>query len=164
MHVKYSRRWLMALLSVNLLLGIVIGILVDQHFLTPAEADSTTVDARPAEPRWHRHRHRPNKERIIGWMTERLQLTASQQEALGALLEEHRAAEREYHEKRREEFREMRGRFMDQIAEVLTEDQLARFQEMREEMEAKRRERMREMRERWSRRRPPGGEGPAPQP
>jgi len=165
MHTKNSGRWLMALLSVNLLLGIAIGILVDQHFLTSAEADSATVGERPAEPpRGHRHEQRPRKDRIIGWMTDQLELTESQQAALGTMLEQHRAAEKDYHLKRREEFKQMRGRFMDQIAEVLTEDQLARFQEMRQELERERQERMQRMRERWSRTRPPDGQEPAPQP
>jgi hypothetical protein len=72
---------------------------------------------------------------MILWLTHQLHLTDRQQTALGALLEKQQSAQRECHLRQREEFSQMRERFMDEIETELDGSQIDEFREMRRQME-----------------------------
>lgn len=143
MHVKSSRRWLVAMLLVNLLLGIVVGILIDQFLLTPAEADvslQTPAQVSPgARPRW------PSKAHVVRRLTKELDLDESQEEVLSALFDQHRQTEAKFFAGQRARYKEIRQSFMTEVESGLTEDQVAKLRELRERMEHKRQE----MRKKW---------------
>ena len=82
MKPKTSQRWLVSLLLVNLLIGIVIGILLDQYFLTPAEARPDAHNKRPTGIQGLK----PPKPRMLEKLGQMLDLSDEQHAALSVLV------------------------------------------------------------------------------
>ncbi|MBI2190493.1 MAG: hypothetical protein HYU36_00745 [Planctomycetes bacterium] len=133
------RRWLAGLLFLNLLLGMAIGILVDQYWLSPAEARPGAEHPRrygPGGP-WKQ----PSKEQFLKRLDNELHLRDDQEEVLSRLFDEQRDRERQFFQGQKGQFRELRNDFMREMEKVLDEEQRSRFQALMKEMEQKFRKR-----------------------
>ena len=161
MKTLSSSRWIVALLFINLGLGVVIGILIDQHLLTPAEA--TTDESTPDQPmdskRGHSMRKPPRhqKETILKKLSGELQLNDEQFASLSAMFDSHHQLERESHRNHFQSMSERRKQFMTEVESVLTPEQTERFREIRRRIDEKRME-MRRQRGMFGPGRGPGDE------
>ena len=152
-----SSKWIVALLMVNLGLGIVIGILVDQHLLSPVQATEDTLKPndrmqRPQGMQRPEGNHRPphggmpspkHKEMILNKLSKELQLDDSQLESLGNLFDKHHTVEREFHHEMRQEMMQQRKAFMTEVEAILNDEQTQRFRKIRSKIDNKRKEMMR---------------------
>lgn len=133
-------RWLAALLLMNLLLGVILGILVDQYLLTPAEAHPGPGGTQ--RPQGAGSWKPPSREHLVLRLDRELVLTQEQREAIGRLYDLARDREREWFQKQRGQFQEMRQGLFGEIEVLLTDEQKVKFQEMIKQMEQRRRNRM----------------------
>ena len=136
---------------VNLGLGIVIGILVDQQLLSPAQATEDSMKPTSERPRPVGKHHTPHggmaspkhKEMILKKLTNELQLDDARLESLSSLFDKHHSAEREFHRQMRQEMMQQRKTFMTEVETVLTTEQTQRFREIRLRIDHRRKEMMR---------------------
>lgn len=135
MKPKTSQRWLVSLLLVNLLIGIVIGILLDQYFLTPAEARPDAHNKRPTGIQGLK----PPKPRMLEKLGQMLDLSDEQHAALSVLLEKHHKDERKMFMEHRQKSRAARADFFEEIKVELSPVQQEKFQEMLSRLEERHR-------------------------
>ncbi|MDA0841469.1 MAG: hypothetical protein O3B01_05930 [Planctomycetota bacterium] len=146
-----SSNWIVALLMVNLGLGVAIGILVDQHLLAPAQAieDSMKPNSRIPRPEGMQRPSQGgapsprNKEMILNKLSEELQLDDAQRGSLSSLFDKHHNVQKEFHHQMRQEMMQQRKTFMTEVEAFLTVEQAQRFREIRSKIDHKRMEMMR---------------------
>jgi hypothetical protein len=127
-----SRKWIGATLFAALLLGVGVGVLLDRFVLLPSVAGDVS-------PR--RGRHEDHGRKFRARLHEELALSAEQQARLDEVLgRNHEIAERFWKESR-ERFDDLRVTFRADIRELLTAEQVVKFDRLLAEHDEKRRNR-----------------------
>jgi len=78
-------------------------------------------------------KHRPDPDRAVARLTEKLELTAEQQGRVKAILEDGFAKRAEVREAHRSEMETLREQTHDQLAAALTPEQASKLEQLREE-------------------------------
>ncbi|MGD8866645.1 MAG: hypothetical protein PVI01_03430 [Gemmatimonadales bacterium] len=108
----------LALLVGALLVGGVVGVVVDRSLIRERAADASADRA---------NRDRDRRQSYVDWLTAELQLSQDQREHVAAVLERNRTEVRALWQETRPAFEKLKTQLRAQIRELLTEEQQAAY-------------------------------------
>lgn len=127
-----SKAWALALLVGVLILGGVLGAAVDRLLI-----DRPATGA--VHEQWRGERERDRREGYLQWLSGELQLTDEQRVQVEAIVERHRQEIAAIWQETRPRFEELQAQARAEIRSLLTEDQLAAYDQLVERESERRR-------------------------
>ena len=114
--------------------------LASAAFAQPVQPSSRSGDAAPVTtaadaPRHGQAQDSGKQQRRIDRLAEHLDLTEAQKLEVQALYAEQRSARQDLHQRHRSQMRELRQQHQAELATILSAEQMARYQQMREQFD-----------------------------